>query len=170
VGCRGPILALAPPPIAQLGELLDSSRGVEELATIPPATCQTQCIPEGCQKPPSGAAARRSGGGVKLPPSVAVTLGWRCKRVISDSCPCPTHGVSIVRAFVKIREHLAASAVVLKRLAEIDKTLLLHDATVGNLSETSAPARGRLRCHQNPSFHIKEDALPYRLRKKPVRA
>ena len=35
--------------------------------------------------------------------------------------------VFVVRAFVQIREHLAANAAILKRLAEIDKTLLEHD-------------------------------------------
>jgi hypothetical protein len=33
----------------------------------------------------------------------------------------------IVRAFVKMREALAANSAVLKRLAEIDKTLIEHD-------------------------------------------
>jgi hypothetical protein len=34
----------------------------------------------------------------------------------------------VIRAFVKIGKELAANAAILKRLAEIDKTLLLHDA------------------------------------------
>lgn len=35
--------------------------------------------------------------------------------------------VFVVRAFMQMREHLAANAAILKRLAEIDKTLLEHD-------------------------------------------
>jgi len=35
--------------------------------------------------------------------------------------------VFVIRAFVKMREHLAANAAILKRLAEIDKSLLEHD-------------------------------------------
>lgn len=35
--------------------------------------------------------------------------------------------VYVVRAFVRMREHLAANAAILKRLAEIDKTLMEHD-------------------------------------------
>jgi hypothetical protein len=35
--------------------------------------------------------------------------------------------VFVVRAFVRMREHLAANAAILQRLAEIDKTLLEHD-------------------------------------------
>jgi len=36
--------------------------------------------------------------------------------------------VFVIRAFVRIREHLVANAAILKRLAEIDKTLLEHDS------------------------------------------
>ena len=36
-------------------------------------------------------------------------------------------GVYVVRAFVRMREHLVVNAAILKRLAEIDKTLLEHD-------------------------------------------
>src|SRR5215472_3117644 len=35
--------------------------------------------------------------------------------------------IYVIRAFVKMREEHAANAAILKRLAEIDKTLLLHD-------------------------------------------
>ncbi len=38
--------------------------------------------------------------------------------------------VYVVRAFVKQRETLATNAVILKRLAEIDKTLLEHDSAL----------------------------------------
>jgi ORF6N domain len=38
--------------------------------------------------------------------------------------------VFVVRAFVQMREQLAANAAILKRLAEIDKTLLAHDQTL----------------------------------------
>jgi hypothetical protein len=39
----------------------------------------------------------------------------------------------VIRAFVKMREALQANAAILKRLAEIDKTLLLHDARLRDL-------------------------------------
>jgi hypothetical protein len=38
--------------------------------------------------------------------------------------------VFVVRAFVQMREHILANADVLKRLAEIDKTLLKHDRSL----------------------------------------
>ena len=39
--------------------------------------------------------------------------------------------VFVVRAFVRLREHIAANQAILKRLAEIDKTLLEHDQALG---------------------------------------
>jgi len=36
--------------------------------------------------------------------------------------------VFVVRAFMQMREQLAANAAILKRLAEIDQTLLDHDS------------------------------------------
>ncbi len=38
--------------------------------------------------------------------------------------------VFVVRAFMRMREQLAANAAILKRLAEIDKTLLEHDSAL----------------------------------------
>jgi len=38
--------------------------------------------------------------------------------------------IFVVRAFMQMREHLAANAAILKRLAEIDKTLLGHDTAL----------------------------------------
>lgn len=39
----------------------------------------------------------------------------------------------VIRAFVQMREHLAANAEILRRLAEIDRTLLQHDAALSAL-------------------------------------
>jgi hypothetical protein len=51
-----------------------------------------------------------------------------------------THmAVYVVRAFVQMREHLAASAAILKRLAEIDKTLLEHDFALQDVYQKLLP-------------------------------
>lgn len=47
--------------------------------------------------------------------------------------------VFVVCAFVRMREHLVANAAILKRLAEIDKTLLEHDQAVGLIWEQLLP-------------------------------
>jgi hypothetical protein len=47
--------------------------------------------------------------------------------------------VFVVRAFVRLREHVAANTAVLKRLAEIDRTLLRHDAALRDLYQKLLP-------------------------------
>jgi hypothetical protein len=47
--------------------------------------------------------------------------------------------VFVVRAFVRLREHVAANAAILKRLAEIDRTLLEHDTALLDLYEKLQP-------------------------------
>ena len=49
---------------------------------------------------------------------------------VLNSPPAVTMSVYVVRAFIQMREHLAANAAILKRLAEIDKTLLEHDQSL----------------------------------------
>lgn len=45
----------------------------------------------------------------------------------------------IIRAFVKMRNELTANAAILKRLAEIDKTLLEHDSVLREVFEMLLP-------------------------------
>ena len=49
--------------------------------------------------------------------------------------------VYVIRAFVQMREQLATNATVLKRLAEIDKTLLEHDDVLRVIWEELQPLR-----------------------------
>ena len=47
--------------------------------------------------------------------------------------------VYVVRAFVSMRERLAANEAILRRLAEIDKTLLQHDASLRDIYRKLLP-------------------------------
>jgi hypothetical protein len=47
--------------------------------------------------------------------------------------------VFVVRAFVRLREHVAANTAILKRLAEIDRTLLRHDAALRDVYQKLLP-------------------------------
>jgi hypothetical protein len=47
--------------------------------------------------------------------------------------------VYVMRAFVRMREELTTSAVILKRLAEIDRTLLTHDLALRDVYEKLLP-------------------------------
>jgi hypothetical protein len=45
----------------------------------------------------------------------------------------------VIKAFVKMREELMANEMVLRRLAEIDQTLLLHDEGLRDLYQKLMP-------------------------------
>jgi hypothetical protein len=79
--------------------------------------------------------------------------------------------VYVIRAFVKMRENLAANAAILKRLAEIDKTLLLHDGALCDIYQKLRPLLEPPPPPPKPEigFHVKEDSVPYRVRTKPAR-
>lgn len=47
--------------------------------------------------------------------------------------------VYVVRAFVSMREQLAANSAILKRLAEIDETLLEHDSALRDVYRKLLP-------------------------------
>ena len=47
--------------------------------------------------------------------------------------------IYVVRAFVGLRERVTANATILKRLAEIDKTLLQHDAALRDVYRKLQP-------------------------------
>ena len=47
--------------------------------------------------------------------------------------------IFVIRAFVRLREHVAANAASLKRLAEIDRTLLQHDAALRDVYRRLQP-------------------------------
>ena len=47
--------------------------------------------------------------------------------------------IFVVRAFMRLREHVAANTAILKRLAEIDKTLLEHDSALRDLYRKLLP-------------------------------
>ena len=75
--------------------------------------------------------------------------------------------VFVVRAFVQIRERLVANAEILKRLAEIDKTLLEHNDALAMIWEQIRPL---LAPPPEPppkqiGFHIKEKRTAYGTRK-----
>jgi hypothetical protein len=83
-----------------------------------------------------------------------------------------TMSVYIIRAFVKMREDLAANAAILKRLAEIDKTLLVHDSALRDIYQRLRPLLEPPPAPPKPEigFHVKEDSLPYRTKRRIARS
>ncbi len=76
--------------------------------------------------------------------------------------------VYVIRAFVRMREDVAANAAILRRLAEIDKTLLVHDVTLREILQKLRPLLEPPPPPPKPEigFHVKEDPIPYRTRKR----
>jgi hypothetical protein len=79
--------------------------------------------------------------------------------------------VYVIRAFVKMREDLAANAAILKRLAEIDKTLLLHDGALRDIYKKLRPLLEPPPAPPKPEigFHVKEERVPYRVTRRLAR-
>ena len=79
--------------------------------------------------------------------------------------------VYVIRAFVKLGEELFANAAIFKRLAEIDKTLLMHDGALRDIYQKLRPLLEPPPLPPKPEigFHAKEDAVPYRIKKRIVR-
>jgi hypothetical protein len=80
--------------------------------------------------------------------------------------------VYVIRAFIRMREGMAANAAVLKRLAEIEKTLVIHDVTLRDIVQKLRPLLEPPPLPRKPDigFHVKEDSVPYRIKRKSVRA
>ena len=76
--------------------------------------------------------------------------------------------VYVIRAFVNMRGELAANAAILKRLAEIDKTLLIRDVALSEIFEKLRPLLAPPPAPPTPEigFHVKEDPVPYRTSKR----
>lgn len=72
------------------------------------------------------------GGRTKLP-RVFTEHGALMAASILNSERAIAMSVYVIRAFVEIREKLAANAIILRRLAEIDKTLILHGSALNDI-------------------------------------
>jgi hypothetical protein len=71
--------------------------------------------------------ASRSHGGRRQLPFAFTEHGAIMAATVLNSAEAVAMSVYVVRAFIQMREQIAANAEILKRLAEIDKTLLQHD-------------------------------------------
>jgi ORF6N domain len=78
---------------------------------------------------------------------------------VLNSAKAVAMSMYIIRAFMKLRETLAANQAILKRLAEIDKTLLQHDTALRDiyrkllplLQPPPTPPRRRIGFHEDES-------------------
>jgi len=78
-------------------------------------------------------------GGRRKPPRVFTEHGALMAASVLNSDRAISMSVYVIRAFIEIREQIAANATILKRLAEIDNTLLIHDASLRDIYKKLMP-------------------------------
>ena len=78
-------------------------------------------------------------GGRTKPPRVFTEHGALMAASVLNSDRAISMSVFVIRAFVEIREQIAANNAILKRLAEIDHTLLIHDASLRDIYKKLMP-------------------------------
>jgi hypothetical protein len=79
--------------------------------------------------------------------------------------------VVIMRAFVQLRQVLAGHAELARKLTELERRIENHDGAIRSLFEAIRQLMAPPVPPQRPEigFHVKEDATPYRVRRKLVR-
>jgi hypothetical protein len=75
----------------------------------------------------------------KYPPIALTEHGAIMAANVLNSPKAIAMSVYVVRAFIQMREHFVANATILKRLAEIDKTLLGHDQALHGIWQKLLP-------------------------------
>jgi ORF6N domain len=78
-------------------------------------------------------------GGRTKPPRVFTEHGALMAASILNSERAIAMSVYVIRAFIELREKLAANAAILKRLAQIDKSLLEHDSALRDIYQKLLP-------------------------------
>ncbi len=81
----------------------------------------------------------KRGQNVKYLPHAFTEHGAIMAATVLNSPKAVEMSVFVVRAFVKMREQLLATATLAKRLAEVEKDLLIHDAALRELFEQIRP-------------------------------
>ena len=98
---------------------------------------------EAVQRSRSQIVTMKRGQNVKYQPHAFTEHGAIMAAMVLNSPAAVAMSVFVVRAFMQMREQLAANAAILKRLAEIDRTLLEHDGALreiwGQLQPLLAP-------------------------------
>ena len=112
------------------------------------------------------------GGHRKYAPYAFTEHGTLIAANILNSPRAIAMSVYVIRAFVTMREDQAANAAILKRLAEIDKTLLLHDGALRDIYQKLRPLLEPPPPPPKPpiGFHVKEDAAPYRIARRSLKS
>ena len=75
----------------------------------------------------------------RFPPYAFTEFGALMAANVLSTPEAVTMSLYVIRAFVKTREELVANAAILKRLTEIDRTLLVHDHALRDILQKLRP-------------------------------
>ena len=78
-------------------------------------------------------------GGATKPPMAFTEHGALMVASVLNSARAISMSIYVIEAFIKQREELATSEAILKRLAEIDRSLMIHDEALQDLYEKLLP-------------------------------
>ena len=78
-------------------------------------------------------------GGRRTRPYAFTELGALQAANILNSPKARAMSIYVIRAFIRMREELGANAVIAKRLAQIEKTLVTHDAALRDIYQQIRP-------------------------------
>jgi hypothetical protein len=114
-------------------------------------------------------ATSSSHGGKRKLPWVFTEHGALMLASVLNSAIAVQASVRVVRAFVRLREMVAANAQLAAKLKELERRFDSHDEAIANLFATlkkllepsEAPKRREI------GFHVREEAARYRVRKAP---
>jgi len=84
-------------------------------------------------------AILKRGQHIEFPPYAFTEHGAIMAAMVLSSPEALAMSVYVIRAFVSMRERLAANEAILRRLAEIDRTLLQHDASLRDIYHKLLP-------------------------------
>ena len=112
-------------------------------------------------------ATSSSHGGLRYLPIVFTEHGALMLGNILNSKTAVEASIRVVRAFIWIREHLAANKELSQKLKELESRVGEHDESISNLFEA---IRQLLSPAEKPQreigFHIRENSTPYRIKTK----
>jgi hypothetical protein len=122
-------------------EEASSLRSQFATASLAPSSIRSQIATSSGKSPilRSQIATSSSHGGRRYRPWAFTEHGALQAANILNSANAVHMSVFVIRAFVKMREQLATNAAILKRLAEIDKELLVHDSALRDIYQKLLP-------------------------------
>lgn len=118
----------------------------------------------------SGRTKRR--GGSRYCPYAFTEQGVAMLSTVLRSDRAVQVNIAIMRAFVQLRRVLAGHEELARKLADLERRIENHDSAIISLFEAIRQLMAPPAAPQHPEigFHVKEDAVPYRIKKNTVRS